>query len=133
MRDVLTGEKLVARIERVSYAFWVLFTLGAWGYFSARMALGVFLGGAIAVTSFQVLKRQLRKALMTPGRVPQKGGVLASYYLRFFATLFFVFVVMYYGWANPIALLVGLSVIVISILLVGGIEILVLLVHKGEA
>jgi hypothetical protein len=40
---------------------------------------------------------------------------------------------MYYGWADPIAFLVGLSVVVLSILVGGGLEIYVSIVRKGES
>jgi len=131
--DTLAGERLVRRIERTGVILLAAASLGAWVLYDARMALGVFLGGVIVILSFQVLKWQLRRAFLVPGRIPGKAGLFASYYLRFLATLFLVFVVMYYGWANPIAFVVGLSVVVLSIFLVGGLELLVLLAKKGES
>ena len=83
-----------------------LLPLGAWVLVSAEAALGVLLGAAIVSVSFRVLKWQLNKAFRTPGKLPQKGPVFASYYLRYLATLFLVFVGIYYGWADPIAFLV---------------------------
>jgi hypothetical protein len=126
-------QKLLRRIEGVNVILMGLLPLGAWVLVSAKMALGVFLGAAIVTLSFRVLKWQLNKAFRTPGKLPQKGRVFASYYLRYVGTLFLVFVVMYYGWADPIAFLVGLSVVVLSILVGGGLEILVSLARKGES
>jgi hypothetical protein len=126
-------EKLLRRIEVVNVILMGLLPAGAWVLVSAKTALGVFLGAAIVTLSFRVLKWQLNKAFKTPGKLPQKGRVLASYYLRYVATLFLVFVVMYYGWADPIAFLVGLSVVVLSILVGGGLEVLVSLARKGES
>jgi hypothetical protein len=128
----LAEEKLLRRIEVVNVILMGLLPIGAWILLSASMALGVFLGAAIVTLSFRVLKWQLNKAFRTPGKLPQKGRVFASYYLRYLGTLFLVFVVMYYGWANPIAFLVGLSVVVLSILVGGGLEVYVSLVKKGE-
>ncbi len=133
MRDILPSEKLLLRIEWVGGILLVVMTAGAWVIFSLQMAVGVFLGGAIATSSFQVLKWQLRKAFQTPGKIPRKGGLFASYYARFLGTLFLVFVVMYYGWANPIAFLVGLSVVILSIVMVGGLEYLVMLSKRGDS
>lgn len=133
MRDILAGERLVRRIEWASGILLAVASLGAWVLYDGGMALGVLLGGAIVVSSFQVLKWQLRRAFLVPGKVPGKAGLFASYYLRFLATLFVVYVVMYYGWANPIAFVVGLSVVVLGIFLVGGLEFLILLVKKGES
>jgi hypothetical protein len=128
----LADERLLRRIESVNVILMVLLPVGAWVLLSANMALGVFLGAAIATSSFRVLKWQLHKAFKTPGKVPGRGRLLASYYLRYVGTFFLVFVVMYYGWADPIAFLVGLSVVVLSILVGGGLEVLALFAKKGE-
>ena len=126
-------EQLLRRIEVVNVILMGLLPIGAWVLVSAKTALGVFLGAAIVTLSFRVLKWQLNKAFRTPGKLPQKGRVFASYYLRYVGTLFLVFVVMYYGWADPIAFLIGLSVVVLSIFVGGGLEVLVSLARKGES
>lgn len=122
MKELPANERLVRRIEWVSGILLTVLTLGAWRLFSQQAAVGVFLGCAIAIVSFEVLKWQLRRAFLTPGKLPSKAGLFASYYIRFLATLFLVFVVIYFGWATPIPFVVGLSVMVLSIGLVGGFE-----------
>lgn len=126
-------EKLLRRIELVNVILLGLLPLVGWLLVSVQTAVGVFLGAAIVTVSFRVLKWQLNKAFRTPGKLPQKGRVLAGYYLRLSAMLFLVFLVVYFGWADPIAFLVGLSVVVLSIFVGGGLEILVLLAGKGES
>jgi hypothetical protein len=133
VEKVFVEEKLLRRIELVNGILMGLLPLGAWVFVSEKAALGVFLGAAIVTVSFRVLKWQLNKAFMTPGKLPQKGRVFASYYLRYVVTLLLVFVVMCFGWADPIAFLVGLSVVVLSIFVGGGLEILVSLGRKGES
>ena len=128
MREVLPTEKLLRRIEWVSGILLVVFTLGALIAFSLQAAKGVFLGCVITMLSFQVLKWQLRRAFK-PGNLPSKAGLFASYYIRYLATLFVIFLVIYFGWATPIPFLVGLSVMVLSIVLVGGLEFVLM---KGE-
>ncbi|HQN19148.1 MAG TPA: ATP synthase subunit I [Syntrophobacteraceae bacterium] len=133
MEIILAEEKLVRRIEIVNVVLLVVLPLGAWLLLSPEIALGVFLGAGIVTLSFRVLKWQLDKAFRTPGRLPQKGRVFVAYYLRYVATLFLVFVVIYYGWADPIAFLVGLSVVVMSILVGGGLEVFVSHGKKGDS
>jgi len=130
VREITATETLLRRIEWVSAVLLILFPLVAWVLFSMETAIGVFLGCAIAITSFQVLKWQLRRAFQVPGKLPTRAGLFLSYYLRFLATLFLVFLVMYYGLATPIPFLVGLSVMVLSIGLVGGLEFVLM---KGES
>ncbi|NTW35346.1 MAG: ATP synthase subunit I [Syntrophobacteraceae bacterium] len=133
MRDYLTSDELLRRVEFYNLIFMGLFPLAAWVLVSGTFGFGVLLGAIISTLSFQILKWQLRRAFETPGRVPQKGGVFFSYYARYLGTLFLVFVAIYYRWAEPIPFLVGLSVVVLSILVVGGQEFYVMLRKKGES
>lgn len=125
-------DRLVKRIEISTCILSVVTAGGAWVLFDASAALGVFLGGLIVILSFQVLKWQLRKAFQAAGRIPQKGRLFLSYYLRFLTTLILVFLCIYFGWANPIAFLVGLSSVAFGITVVGGFEFAVMLTKKGE-
>ena len=129
--EILTNERLLRRIEWINITVLVAATMGAWVLFSYKIAFGVFLGGIIATGSFQILKWQLRRAFQSPGKIPRKGGLFISYYLRFLVTLFVIFTIIYYGWANPIALLVGLSLVVLSIAAAGAHEFLLTQVKKG--
>ena len=122
MREVVESERLLQRIELASAILLLVFTAVALVFFSLRCASGVFLGGGIVIISFQVLKWQLRRALMRPGKLPSKAALFVSYYLRFLATLFVIFLVLYFGLATPFPFLVGLSVMVLSIVLVGAFE-----------
>jgi hypothetical protein len=128
VREVVPSEELLRRIEWVSGSLLVIFTLGAWIVVSLQAAKGVLLGCLITMLSFQVLKWQLRRAFR-PGNLPSKAGLFAGYYVRYLATLFVIFLVMYFGWATPIPFLVGLSVMVLSIVVVGGLEFILM---KGE-
>ncbi len=125
-------DRLVKRIEISTCILLVITTGAAWVLFDASAASGVFLGGVIVILSFHVLKWQLRKAFMTPGRIPQKGRVFVSYYLRFLATLLSVFLVIHFGWADPVAFVVGLSVVVLSVLVVGGFEFTAMFTKRGD-
>jgi hypothetical protein len=133
LRDFLTTDALLKRVELYNAIFMVSFPLAAWVVASGRFAVGVFLGTVVSTLSFQILKWQLRRAFETPGRVPHKAGIFFSYYVRFLGTLFVVFLAIYYRWAEPIPFLVGLSVVVLSILVVGGQEFYVMLMKKGES
>ncbi|MHC1744094.1 MAG: ATP synthase subunit I [Syntrophobacteraceae bacterium] len=132
MRDYLSSEDLVRRIQIAAVLLGASLSLLACLIVSWRAALGVMEGAAISILSFQVLKWQLVRAFQRSKTLPKTGGLFASYYVRFLTTLFVVFVVIYYDWADPIPFLVGLSVVVIGILVIGGQEFLVMLSKKGE-
>ncbi|MGV8074277.1 MAG: ATP synthase subunit I [Syntrophobacteraceae bacterium] len=133
MHEINADESLVKRIELLNAVLLAVLVVGAWVFFAWEMASGVLLGGVVSILSFRILKWQLNKAFLDPKRPPGKGRLYASYYLRYLGVLFLVFVVIYYKWANPIAFLVGLSVVALSILVVGGQQYWVMLQRKGES
>ena len=131
MREVLESEALLQRIELAYGVLLSVFTAVSVIWFSWKTALGVLLGGGIVIISFQVLKWQLKRTLQTPGRVPSRAALFISYYMRFLAILVLVFIVFYLGLATPFPFLVGLSVVVLSIVLVGAFEFIMM--KKGES
>ncbi|MEJ5348751.1 MAG: ATP synthase subunit I [Desulfosoma sp.] len=118
MVTLLSDDKLVRRIQLVNVILLFFAVLSAAILFSAREALGVLLGGATVTASFHVMKWQMRRAFRYPGQPPSKGALFVKYYLRFLGTVFVVFTVLYEGWVDPPAFLVGLSVVMVSIVLV---------------
>jgi hypothetical protein len=131
LQNFLTDDKLVRHIEWTIAIMLVAVTLGAWVFISRWIAFAAFLGGVIACVSFEVLKWQIKRAFRNPRQLPKSAGLFASYYLRFLGTLFIIFTVIYYGWVNPIAFLAGLSIVPVSMVLVGVKEFALLLAKKG--
>jgi hypothetical protein len=131
VREVIESEKLLWRIELGSAILLLAFALAALIWFTPKCALGVLLGGVIVNASFQVLKWQLRRAFLRPGKIAGRAALFASYYVRFLATLFLVFLVLYFGLATPLPFLAGLSVMVLSMMLVGAFE--YIMMKKGES
>ncbi len=85
--------------------------LASWGF-----ALSVAVGGAIALVNFSLLERNIKRALLWregKGRVLPR--VLVKYYLRFAATAVVIIILVSQGLVEPLGLLVGLSVVVLSI------------------
>lgn len=131
MREVVDSEKLLLRIETASAILLLIFAAAALFWCSWKCASGVLMGGGIVILSFQVLKWQLRRAFLRPGKLPSKAGLFAGYYVRFLATLFLVFLVLYHGLATPLPFLAGLSVMVLSMIAVGAFEFIMM--KKGES
>jgi hypothetical protein len=79
-------------------------------------ALGILSGGLIVTVNFYLLARTLRRAL-TPPHLASHNAVIAKYYLRFLASAFVIFLLIAGGVVNPLGLVIGLSVVVMSIIL----------------
>ena len=118
--DEKTGGLRAGAEERI-YAFVKKanpFILGAAAvfaiYFGWKVFLGVLLGGLIVTVNFALLFRTLKKAL-APGNTSGYAPVLAKYYLRFMASAVIIFILIATRAVHPIGLIVGLSVVVVSI------------------
>jgi hypothetical protein len=103
----------------VTRANWVIFAaaVAVSAVFASRQfALGVFSGGLIVTVNFHLLARTLRGAL-TPPHLASHHVVLAKYYVRFALSGFVIFLLIAGRLVDPIGLVIGLSVVVVSIML----------------
>ena len=116
---ILQDEALLKRIEHCNWVVFVLLTSGCFAFLSPKFALGVSVGGLLAIANFFLMKRNLSRALDT-----KKGGgsrflYLLKYCLRFAALGSIIALLLIKGWVSPFGMVLGLSIIVIGIVLVG--------------
>lgn len=103
----------------VTRANWVLLagaTAAGAALAAPDFALGILCGGLIVTVNFYLLARTLRRAL-TPPHLASHNAVIAKYYLRFLGSAFIIFLLIAGGVVNPLGLVIGLSVVVVSIIL----------------
>ena len=110
----LAQNRLLRGLWWGNLATFVLLSAGALLLFSAQIALSLVVGGLIALINFRILQSSVRQALML-GRKSPVGSTLLKYYLRFAATALVIFILVRQGLVEPLGLLVGLSVVVITI------------------
>jgi len=88
-----------------------------------EFALGVLVGGLVAVINFHLLHHALRGTLGQIANHPQesagqaKAWFAARQLLRFLALLVIIFLLVSYGWVNIFGLLLGLSTVVLTLML----------------
>jgi hypothetical protein len=119
--DTIRGsdpDPLLQKIRLMNFAVWISLIgaslwLGPW-----RFTLGVIAGGLVILTNFHLLSRVL-KAGLTPGHLTTPLAVIAKYYLRLLGTAVVLFILIAYRLVNPFGLILGLSVVVINLTLVG--------------
>ncbi len=125
-------ELLTAR--RLKIANWlVLAVLVVAGYLwqGREFALGVLVGGLVAVINFHLLHQALkgmleRAATASPeeAKGEAKAFFAARQLLRFFALLAIIFLLVSRGWVNIFGLLVGLSTVVLTLILAAIVEVI---------
>ena len=96
-----------------------------------EFALGILVGGLVAVINFHLLHQALkgmleRAAALSPeeakGRA--KAFFAARQLLRFFALLAVIVLLVSQGWVNIIGLVVGLSTVVLTLILAAVVEVI---------
>jgi hypothetical protein len=91
-----------------------LFTAGSLAFQSFPITLGVFLGGCICSLNFHWMYSDARRALEGPAASASRR-VVGRFYLRLLVTGIVILVIITQTPANIIALVVGLSIVVITI------------------
>lgn len=87
---------------------------GALIFFSWQQALGVTVGGAIALINFGLLKRTVLRTIR-PEVTNPLAKVLIKYYVRFILTCLVLYILVRWEVVEPLGLLVGLSAVVLSV------------------
>jgi diacylglycerol kinase len=95
-----------------------------------EFALGVLVGGLVAVINFHLLHHALRGTLEQMAKYPKEGASQAKAFfaarqmLRFLALLLIIFFLVGYGWVDIFGLVVGLSTVVLTLILAAFHEVL---------
>jgi len=115
----LKDEPLLKRIEQFNWILLALLTGVSFVLFSRKFALGVLVGGVLAIANFCLMKRSLLRALDPERKGKARFFYLLKYYLRFAVLGIIIALLLIKGWLSPFGILLGLSIIVIGIALVG--------------
>jgi len=95
-----------------------------------EFALGILVGGLVAVINFHLLHQALKGMLEQAAGSPEetrgqaKAFFAARQLLRFFALLFVIYLLVGQGWVDIIGLVVGLSTVVVTLILAAIVEVI---------
>ena len=119
---LIKDEALLKRLEQFNWVLLALLASGSFVFFSRKFALGVLAGGILAVANYYLVKRSLRRALDPERQGKTRFLYLLKYGLRFAALGLTIALLLIKGWVSPLGMLLGLSIIVLGIALVGVVE-----------
>lgn len=105
-------------LKIIVFSNWILLIVLTAGGFLLRtldFGLGVFAGGLIVSVNFHFLYRTLRKSL-NPLNLSRPGIILGKYYIRFLISALIIYVLISEHYVEPLGLILGLSIVVISLL-----------------
>jgi hypothetical protein len=98
----------------------LVFGLLSFFFMSSSFTLGVILGGLMIITNFNVLQSTIRSAFTPEGTMMnKKSAIVAKYYLRLAILGIIIYILVANELVDIAGLLIGLSIIVINILILG--------------
>ncbi len=81
-----------------------------------NFTFGIITGGLLVTINFHLLSNTLKKAL-SPKRLSSTKVVLIKYYIRFLVSGIIIFFLLKGQFVSPVGLILGLSVVVVSIMI----------------
>ncbi len=114
MRLSPVQDSIVAFINKTNWIVFCFINICGFGFMPLDFAMGVLSGGLIVTINFFFLAKTLKQAF-TPPYISTHNVVITKYYIRFIISGVIIFLLIAGDVVNPIGLIVGLSVVVISI------------------
>jgi hypothetical protein len=109
-------QRILTFVTRTNWILFAVASIIGFLLMPAGFAVGILCGGLLVTANFHLLARTLKKAL-TPPHLTSHNVVIAKYFIRFIASGFIIFILIAGHYVNPVGLIIGLSVVVISIML----------------
>jgi hypothetical protein len=119
---VESQKRILNFVTRANWLLFVITSVVGFIMFTPVFAGGIFCGGLIVTLNFHMLARTLRSALAPP-HLSSHNVIIAKYYLRFIASGFIIFVLIAGRIVHPVGLVIGLSIVVLSIMLASVLEV----------
>ncbi len=112
------------KVSKVIRTFnWIiLFVLASISFLftSPAFTLGIILGGLIIIANFNVLQHTVIRGFSPDESLHgRKASIIVKYYLRLAAMGFIIFILIRQQWVHPVGLVIGLSIVVVSIVCLG--------------
>jgi hypothetical protein len=122
----ITDDNLLTVLAGGSASLVIILTAVGWFFVSGAFASGVAIGGTLALLNFLWLRTALQQVLQMPANMATRSATM-RYVMRLSAMGFILWLLIVHAEINIFGLLVGLSVLVISIVFVS----LYKLLHMG--
>ena len=109
-------KRILTFVTRSNWILFLVISILGFLLLPADFARGMLFGGLLVTLNFHLLAKTLKKAL-TPPHLSSHNVVIAKYFLRFLGSGFIIFILIAGNFVHPLGLIIGLSVVVLSILL----------------
>lgn len=112
-------QRMIQFISKSNWYIFCVITLLAFINTPREFALGILCGGLIVTLNFHALQHTIKQAFKDTSQVVAAGrsilhGVIIKYYLRFTLSGVMLFLLISKNIVDPLGLIAGLSVVVVS-------------------
>jgi hypothetical protein len=111
-------DPFLKKIRLMNGAVFALLLIGSLIWMPPFFSLGVAMGGMIVLINFHLLYRILKKAFI-PDRLASPKSVIIKYYVRLLGIGLILYILIAKRLVDPLGLVVGLSVVVLNLTLLG--------------
>jgi hypothetical protein len=112
--NLIAKDPLQKKIEIANWIILAIIFIPSLVFASFKFALGVLLGGFISIVNFYWMQRSIRGMFEKPsGNI--KGAVMFKYFIRLALSAVILYFLISTDTVNVIGLIIGLSVVMISI------------------
>jgi hypothetical protein len=123
-------KRILTFVTRSNWILFLVISILGFLLLPADFARGLLFGGLLVTLNFHLLAKTLKSAL-TPPHISSHNVVIAKYFLRFIGSGFIIFILIAGNFVDPLGLIIGLSVVVLSILLATMREIAKLIIKEA--
>lgn len=110
-------EQLLRSFGRTNWLVLAVMVSGSLFWQSRSVTLGVLAGGLLVILNFGWMGRSLLKVISSPQEF-SPGGFKRNYFFRLIVVGSAIYLLLVRGGVHPLALVVGLSVVVVSLFLI---------------
>lgn len=113
----MNDDQLLESMARQNWLILLVLVLVSLFWQSLSVTMGVLAGGMLVIINYRWLGRSLVKTLSNPHRGAEKG-FKRNYLFRLAFVACAIYILLVRGGVHPLALVAGLSVVVINILVI---------------
>ncbi len=114
--SLIAKDPLQRKIKIVNWIILAVIFILSLIFASFKFSLGILLGGLICIVNFYWMKRSLQSIFEKPVGNP-KGTIIFKYFIRLAISAVILYFLISTDTVNVIGLIIGLSVVMISIVL----------------
>ncbi len=110
-------EKISKKLSIQNWIILMILSLLSFFFCGSPFTLGIILGGLIIIANFNMLQHTIRSSFSSQGVMKKKKiSTIVKIYFRLAILGIIIYMLIVSRWVNPVGLIIGLSVVVISII-----------------